>query len=1016
MRRFLFRAALLAVVLFTSTALFSQSSNGTISGTVADASGALIPGVSVTAANNATGIVTTVLSNDAGAYNFASLQPGTYKISAVLPGFRTQTFNDVQLGNAGQLRLNVQLEVSAAAQSVEVSVAADTLIATSSSSVGAVLPEKQVQDLPLVSNNVLDLVGVMGGTFLTNDKVFGAEQTQLAGVSARDINIQRDGISVNNERWPNGLDTPTKMNPDLVGEVRMILAPVDAEMGRGNGQIQIQTRSGTNQYRGSAVWNVQNSVFDANTWFNNSRSPRVTTPWRNMHDYDVAFGGPIKKNKTFFYALWNQLIVESRSEVFATVLTDCARQGIFRYYNGFINGNAAQLSTTVGGVPQVAVVNADGSPKSPDGSALQYLSVFGNLGLNPGQQLRNDCSDAPINTTSLVPNAATTSWDPNRKQLDKTGFITATLADMPHANSFNIIGSGDGLNTGVLRWVRRNHGADNLFGAGGDVNNQRKQINVKLDHNFSQRHRINGSYSYESDISDDAALPTWPKGYFGSDFRYPQVLSVNFVSTLKSSLLNEARFGLSRTGANTVGAPERIDIGSSVRAKLLQVDGGPVYTNIATTLGFPGYGVADGILYGSHEVSPRWIYGDSLSWTKGKHAFKFGGEYRWSGTKSSNQGSVQTGPNRPTITIGTATLAQISGIQRTGLTGSSASANQSNAESLLNFLSGSVRSVAQGRFINQLNGAWNNYPNEFTKVRDLAQNEFGFFFKDDWKATRDLTLNVGMRWDYFGVPWERNGLTTALQGGGYSLFGISGRGFDSWMKPGARADLMHLIYVGPNSPNPDQAIYNRDLNNFGPAIGFAYNVPWGGKDKTTVRGGYQIQYTGGGRGFVLDTALGNPPGSSNTASYIIPTSDPYLSLEKVAANTSISPVQPLFLPAKDTLIPVTDRSGLLNAFDPNFVTPYIQNLTLSVTRTFNSKLSLDLRYIGTLSRKLPTNMDLNSVNFKYNGLKEAFDKIRRGDDSFGILDQMFNGLTIATSGCDGVALSQTCGPVGGPRG
>ena len=106
MRRFLFRAALLAVVLFTSTALFSQSSNGTISGTVADASGALIPGVSVTATNNATGIVTTVLSNDAGAYNFASLQPGTYKVSAVLPGFRTQTFNDVQLGNAGQLRLN----------------------------------------------------------------------------------------------------------------------------------------------------------------------------------------------------------------------------------------------------------------------------------------------------------------------------------------------------------------------------------------------------------------------------------------------------------------------------------------------------------------------------------------------------------------------------------------------------------------------------------------------------------------------------------------------------------------------------------------------------------------------------------------------------------------------------------------------------------------------------------------------------------------------------------------------
>jgi len=253
MRTLHIRAAFLAFVLFASTTLFGQSSNGTISGSVADASGAVIPGVTITATNNATGIVTTVLSNDSGVYNFASLLPGAYKVTSVLPGFRTQTFNDVQLGNAGQLRLNFTLEVAAAAQAVEVTVEAANLITTSSSSVGAVLPEKQIQDLPLVSNNVLDLVSTMGGTYMTNDKVFGAEQTNFAGVSARDVNISRDGISVNNQRWPNGLETPTKMNPDLVGEIKMILAPVDAEMGRGNGQIQIMTRSGTNQYRGSAT-------------------------------------------------------------------------------------------------------------------------------------------------------------------------------------------------------------------------------------------------------------------------------------------------------------------------------------------------------------------------------------------------------------------------------------------------------------------------------------------------------------------------------------------------------------------------------------------------------------------------------------------------------------------------------------------------------------------------------------------------------------------------------------------
>src|SRR5678816_1339963 len=275
----------LAVLFFSSLQAFGQSSNASVGGIVSDPSGANIPGVTIKATNQATGIVTTVISNDAGAYNLASLLPGLYKISAELPGFQTQTVPDVQLGNAAQVRLNFKMVVANLATSVEVTVAAQDLITSSSSSVGEVLPQQKVQDLPLVSNNVLDLVGVMAGVFMTNDAVFGAEQTNFAGVSARDVNVQRDGISMNSQRWPNGLDAPTRMNPDLVGEVRLILAPVDAEMGRGNGQVQIQTRSGTNAFHGSLVWNVQNSALDANTWTNNSKSPVVTPPWRNQHEY-----------------------------------------------------------------------------------------------------------------------------------------------------------------------------------------------------------------------------------------------------------------------------------------------------------------------------------------------------------------------------------------------------------------------------------------------------------------------------------------------------------------------------------------------------------------------------------------------------------------------------------------------------------------------------------------------------------------------------------------------------------
>jgi hypothetical protein len=123
-----------------------------LGGTVSDPSGALIPGVTITATNVATGVVASVLTNESGAYNFASLQTGTYKVSAELPGFQTQVYNDVALGVSQQVRLNFTLQVGNVAQSVEVSVSADTLIATTSASVGTVLPEYKVRDLPGESN------------------------------------------------------------------------------------------------------------------------------------------------------------------------------------------------------------------------------------------------------------------------------------------------------------------------------------------------------------------------------------------------------------------------------------------------------------------------------------------------------------------------------------------------------------------------------------------------------------------------------------------------------------------------------------------------------------------------------------------------------------------------------------------------------------------------------------------------------------------------------------------------
>jgi len=266
-------------------------------GTVADASGALIPGVMITATNTQTGIVNTTVSNEAGAYQFASLQTGTYKVTAELPGFQTQVYKQIALGVSQQVRLNFTLQVGSVSQAVEVTAAADTLLATSSSSVGDVLPEYKVNDLPLASRDVFGLVMATPGT-----QSSGGYVGNFAGGRLAQVNTTRDGVVVSDGRYENGAFSSTYTSPDLVDEVRVIVAPADAETGRGSGQVQMTTRSGTNQARGSAFWANSNTLFGANTWFNNFNG--VPRDYENQNQFGGRVGGPIIKNKTFFFFLF----------------------------------------------------------------------------------------------------------------------------------------------------------------------------------------------------------------------------------------------------------------------------------------------------------------------------------------------------------------------------------------------------------------------------------------------------------------------------------------------------------------------------------------------------------------------------------------------------------------------------------------------------------------------------------------------------------------------------------------
>src|SRR5579883_1119940 len=530
-------AALLIAVLSLANAS-AQTTNATLGGTVSDASRALIPGVMVTATNTQTGIVSSTITNETGAYNFPSLQSGVYKVTAELAGFQTAAYNEVTLGVSQQVRLNFTLQVGGQAQSVEVNVAADTLIATTSASVGAVLPEYKVRDLPLATRNVLDLVGTTAGT----------QGSNFAGGRLSQLNTTRDGIPVGDGRYDVGASGSTYVSPDLVDEVRVIVAPADAETGRGSGQIQMSTRSGTNDFHGSACWVNRNSKLTANSWTNNFNG--VGKDYYNGNQFGARIGGPIIKNKTFFFFLFDGQRFLTKGYFTGTVLTDQARQGVFRDFPGVQNGNILTNNPTV---------DRNGNPVTPTGATgqLTSLNVFGR----------------DVNGTF-------TPWDTNRTGLDQSGWIKTLLSRMPSPNDFTV---GDGLNTAGIRWLRRIEGQDSTNGDGNDTD--RDQYNVRIDHNLSSKHKLffSGTWERNSAMTAQAGISNWPGGYNGLIERRPHVFTGSVVSTLSPTIVNEFRAGSRRNWNYSWSSIWRPDaVGEAARAALPTHNGVPFFPVQAT--------------------------------------------------------------------------------------------------------------------------------------------------------------------------------------------------------------------------------------------------------------------------------------------------------------------------------------------------------------------------------------------------------------------------------------------------
>src|SRR5215475_4696219 len=346
MRESFAKVALIVSLLLVSPCAFGQV-NAVLSGTVSDASGALIPGVEVTAKNINTGITDTKVTNETGNFVFPSLQPGSYTLQASLSGFQTASYNNVVLGQGQQVRLNFQLQVSGAAQNVEVVVAADTLLATTSASVGNVLADKDLLSLPLSSRNVLDVLQSTSGVVYTTN-AFGAQVPNFGGTSVGSVNTTRDGLTTNDGRYnaSNGAYSAIFTSPDMVEEIRVTSNNIDPALGRGAAQVQMRTRAGTNEIHGAGFYANNNSFLNSQNYFQNLAGSAKN--YANRNQFGGRVGGPIVKNKMFFFVLTDNQRYMGKVTQGTLVLTQTARQGIFRYMsNGQRNGGTSSQTPSV---------------------------------------------------------------------------------------------------------------------------------------------------------------------------------------------------------------------------------------------------------------------------------------------------------------------------------------------------------------------------------------------------------------------------------------------------------------------------------------------------------------------------------------------------------------------------------------------------------------------------------------------------------------------------------------------
>ena len=503
------------VLLLGATSALGQSSS--LSGTVLDPQGNAVAGAVITVTNVATGTARATTTSKEGAYQIPQLAPGSYKVRAEASGFKAIVTQDVQVLVSTLLTLNINFkEVGAVNETVTVT-GGESILNTSDATIGNTFNEMQIKDLPLLSRNVVGLLSLQPGVTAAGNVNGGRTDT---------ANVTLDGVDVNEQQGGQAFFSVLRMTPDSLQEFRVTTTNPNANVGRSSGaQIAQITKSGTNQFHGSLYEYHRNTVGTANDWFNNKAGRYIATdqavldglakvgdekvprPKLLRNNFGGTIGGPIKKDRIFFFFNYEGFREAKGTSVVRQVPLASYGAGIIRYVAAPLpNGDPA---------PGSAPCPTD---KTPDRRCLSLTR-------------------AQISAAYLAANGI----DPGTNSA-----VFAILADAARRYPANDTTTGDGLNTGGFRFNASNPVTQNTYIARFDANINDKHT-VFLRMNYQQDTSLNGTARFP----DTTAPVTW---------RHPDGLAAGHSWVISNSLVNKFTYGVTREAFTNGGDSDQSSI------------------------------------------------------------------------------------------------------------------------------------------------------------------------------------------------------------------------------------------------------------------------------------------------------------------------------------------------------------------------------------------------------------------------------------------------------------------------